>query len=104
MNYATNANHSMISSQSPTSAPQASPVEEALSRLESQAAQLRDIVGRMSTRLNPVLIPSGTGGESSQAPGPCPLPAPLVSKIDGLTEFLSHSYADLLEMERRLAL
>jgi hypothetical protein len=85
-------------------APQASPIEDALIRLEAQAAQLHDIVVRMTTRLDPVLIPTGPATGTDQSNEPRALPAPLVSKIENLTGFLQSSYTILQEIDRRLAL
>ena len=88
----------------PAPVPKATQVEEALSRLESQACQLRDIVSRMCTRLDPILIPTGVGANSPQGKESQAQPAPLVLKIDGLTEFLRASYSELQDLDRRLAL
>lgn len=81
-----------------------SQVEEALHRLEKQATALRELVCSIATRLEPVLTPSGASGNSDAGKEARPLPAPLVSKIDGLTEFLHSSFSDLQEIDRRLAL
>lgn len=104
MNQAHCPTHLMSAGQSLASTQPVSPVEEALIRLESQAAALRDLVCRMTTRLNPVLTPTGAGANNPHNQDPKPLPAPLVSKIDDLTDSLCSSYIDLQEIDRRLAL
>ena len=81
-----------------------SPIDEALARLESQASQLSDIVSRMARRLDPVLVPTGPTASGAGPDSARPMGAPLVEKIDGLTEFLRSSCANLDEIDHRLAL
>lgn len=94
------ANHMSI----PAPVQQASPMDEAMARLESQASQLSDIVSRMARRLDPVLVPTGPEASGAGTDSARPMRAPLVAHIDALTEDLRSSCANLTEIDRRLAL
>lgn len=79
-------------------------MDEAMARLESQASQLSDIVSRMARRLDPVLVPTGPEASGAGTDSASPMRAPLVEKIDILTDFLRSSCANLAEIDNRLAL
>lgn len=94
------ANHMSI----PAPVQHVSPLDEAMARLESQASQLDAIVSRMARRLDPVLVPTGPTASGAGTDSARPMGAPLVEKIDSLTEFLRLSCASLAEIDNRLAL
>lgn len=94
------ANHMSI----PAPVQQVSPMDEAMARLESQASQLSDIVSRMARRLDPVLAPTGPTASGAAGDSARPVAAPLVARVDVLTDYLRSSCASLDEIDRRLAL
>ncbi|SOE35262.1 hypothetical protein [Delftia acidovorans] len=81
-----------------------SQVDSAIGQVSDNMCDLQATIQRLTTRLGPVLNPPGIGSNGTdKAPLPA-TPAPLVGRIEDLSEQLREACAALQDLERRLAL
>lgn len=84
-------------------APQ-SPVEAAFSKMDETLSALRNVVQRLTGRLDSVLSRTGSGANGTSGEAPVNTIAPLVEAMGQRNAQISGHVAALEELERRLAL